>query len=278
MFSLFLCFSNISAAQSLVYIVVDAKSSLKVRKVIAEFSSELVNNTGTLGESFLYIHINGLNLPYPEVSRVYNMRNTRQVKEFEASVLELSINDEYLSFWKDNLPEYIDSTNPEVLFSNISKNLIKIKKTKGDFENIYLVQFSNLDFDAPVDTSLKIMGDGWLTSPQTALYDFLNGSQSLPFKSVKVFANIDRPEGMPLFWYDERRKFIQKLYSLIGSEVLAINKLPILPYYGGGVIVYESFKNALKFDHQSYGRLTAKKPKLVQLIDPKDLSVEMVMQ
>jgi hypothetical protein len=267
-FLLFFVSSHLQA-KSLVYVVIDAESSLKFRKTTYEFLLEFLSNKEKYGDTYLYLHIDGFNVHYPKL-QIDHIKSLKKIKKIKAEARALSNRNDYIGTLKKKSPKYVEATNPSVLLNNISQNLRKIIKKEGAFENTTLIQFSNLDFNSPVDTSSLIMGDGWLTSPDGPLYEFLEGSQSLPIKGAKVFIGLSNPKGLPLTWYDERKKFIQKLYSSVGATIIGIKRVPLIPY-GGGAILFNSFDNASTYKYQQYTALTPKKTNQIQTLDPYTL-------
>ena len=262
-------FSCITAAQAkdLVYLFVDAKTPLEHRRIISDFASELFSRA-ELGHQFdTYLHVDGINIHYPDMP-VYQASRIRDVKAFLAAVSELAQSQDYFAFWEREAPEFVELTTPATALGVVSKNIIEIESQHGTYDRKYFVQFSNLDFSDPKDTSEYVLGDGWITSQNGPLREFVYGSQSRVFKTTEVFVALHQPKDVPLTWYHGRRKFCQKFYSSVGAKVRLIRRVGTMPY-GGGTVLVESFINAIISDVQSVGRAMPGNTNLVQIIDPR---------
>lgn len=261
-------------AKDLVYLFVDAETPLEHRSVISDFTGELLSRTD-LGYDFdIYLHIDGLSIHYPDM-QVYQASRGREVKALLAAIAEVAQSEDYFAFWRTEAPQFVETTNPATALGVISKNFIEIEEEQGTYDQKYFVQFSNLDFTEPVDTSKHVLGDGWITAPTGPLKEFVYGSQSRVFKDTKVFVALLQPQGMPLPWYHGRRAFFQKFYSSVGADVRAIRRVSAMSY-GGGAVLAESFVNAIMSDTQVVERAMPQTTNLVQIIDPKTDKAETV--
>lgn len=263
LFSIFLL-STPAHAKSLLYFLVDADMPIEQRRIISDFVDELVSGSKLGYDYDLYLHIDGVSLFHPKMP-TFAANSSQDVRTFLATISQISSASDFLGVMRSKNPSVVVQTEPQDTFGIASKNIISLTKDRGDYEHVYFIQLSNLNFSKPVDTSDLLLGDGWITSEKSPLREFISGSPSRAFLGSKVFVAVAEPNDAPLTWFSGRAAFWQKLYSAVGADVIAVKRVGNMPY-GGGALLAESFINAITTDFQSYDRVMPRNTELIQTI------------
>ncbi len=269
--AIFFAFCTSAHSKDLIYIFLDAKLPLESRSTITDFTSEVISELRG-NEVEIYLHIDGVKLHFPAMP-LYNVGKGREVRELISAVSETAQAEDYFSFVRSIAPDFVEDTTPDAALGVAAKNITEISKSRGPYDRKYFLQFSNLDYYHPKDTSKYLLGDGWMTSKNGSFREFLYGSRSRIFKEIEVFVILNQSHNLPISWFHGRKNFFQKFYSVIGADIRGIRRLGKYTY-GGGAILAESFLNSIEFDYQSVSRMIPSDTNLVQIIDPINQKAE----